>query len=397
MNLLVISELFWPEGSGGTLAVYLTTKLLAKYANLDITVVTGSKNPVIIKGIKYIIDPTLTASNRMALWLRLSNPLVIRRFEKLMQHFDIIYIPYCFPLIPLAKRLKKKTVTHLHDYQSVIFNSTIMYGQKDNFVSDLKAEVVYELLEHSDRMKMLGSFFSMPTSLLCRTWVSEADTIICVSKRQAALVQDRLPGVKHKLKVVYNPLPDIPLIKKKTNGPTLIYIGGDSYVKGFHVFLKASYEFLQLQSNARFLLSRDYKNSQYKQVIENLNKNFSGAYRLLGHLKHESLLNLHSTSHALLFPSIWEEPLPYAIVESMLCGTIPIASRVGGIPEIVQGTYVEKMLFEPGVAEESVDRIETVLSLSDESLIDIGASLRENIQKRFNTSLLCSQFLDVFS
>jgi hypothetical protein len=27
--LLVISELFWPEGSGGTLATYLITKLLA--------------------------------------------------------------------------------------------------------------------------------------------------------------------------------------------------------------------------------------------------------------------------------------------------------------------------------------------------------------------------------
>jgi glycogen synthase len=29
----------------------------------------------------------------------------------------------------------------------------------------------------------------------------------------------------------------------------------------------------------------------------------------------------------------------------MLMGTLPVASRVGGIPEIIEGTYAERMMF----------------------------------------------------
>ena len=44
---------------------------------------------------------------------------------------------------------------------------------------------------------------------------------------------------------------------------------------------------------------------------------------------------LHSRAYALLSPSIWEEPLPYVVIKSMLMGTIPIAARTGGVPEVV--------------------------------------------------------------
>jgi glycosyltransferase involved in cell wall biosynthesis len=68
----------------------------------------------------------------------------------------------------------------------------------------------------------------------------------------------------------------------------------------------------------------------------------------LNRLPHEKYLKLHENAWGLLFPSICEEPLPYAIVESSLLSTIPIASKVGGIPEIVEGTVAERFLFEPG-------------------------------------------------
>jgi glycosyltransferase involved in cell wall biosynthesis len=41
-------------------------------------------------------------------------------------------------------------------------------------------------------------------------------------------------------------------------------------------------------------------------------------------LLHEEVVKLH----VLLFSSIWEESLPHAVIESMLMGTIPVATRV---------------------------------------------------------------------
>jgi len=89
-------------------------------------------------------------------------------------------------------------------------------------------------------------------------------------------------------------------------------------------------------------------------------------YKVLGYISREGVLRLHSQSLALLLPSICEEPLPYMVMEAMAMGTLPIASRVGGIPEIVEGTYAEDMLFEVDNVEELVERVESVLAMSRE-------------------------------
>lgn len=98
----------------------------------------------------------------------------------------------------------------------------------------------------------------------------------------------------------------------------------------------------------------------------------------------------------MLFPSITEEPLPYAVVESMALGTIPIASRVGGVPEILEGTYAERIMFTPGNINEFVEKINEVLSLSTKQLIDIGADLREKAYKKFDKDHLERQLLEIF-
>jgi glycosyltransferase involved in cell wall biosynthesis len=81
----------------------------------------------------------------------------------------------------------------------------------------------------------------------------------------------------------------------------------------------------------------------------------------------------------------------------MLMGTLPVASRVGGIPEIVGGTYAERLTFTPGHSEEMADRMEIVLSLSQNQLADIGSTLRESVVKRFNNEVIKKQLLEVFS
>jgi glycogen synthase len=70
-------------------------------------------------------------------------------------------------------------------------------------------------------------------------------------------------------------------------------------------------------------------------------------------------------------------------MKAMTMGTIPIASRAGGIPEIVQGRMPKKkMLFESGNVEEFVDNMEPSLTLSTEQIenIDLG-SPRNHVKK----------------
>jgi len=397
MNVLIISELFWPEGSGGTLAAYLVTKLLAQQSDLRVTVVTGTENPAIVRNVEYIIDSVLKSSNKIKLWLQLSNFLVKRRFEKLMQHADTIYIVlHCYPLIPLAKKLGKRTIAHLHDYQLASYNSTILYGQRSGFFRDVTNECRYEILEHDSLIRALMGSMLVPVTALCRIWMSGADVVICVSRRMAEIVSQRVPELKLKIETIYNPSPEISNTERKLNGPTFMYLGGDSYVKGFYTFLRASQRFLKSDYSVKFLLTRSFREAS-RLLIGRLNKNLGGAYNLLGRISYEEVLKLHSTSHALLFPSIMEEPLPYAVLEAMLSGTIPIASRAGGVPEIVQGTYAERMLFTPRDVNEMVDRMASILSLSNEQLMNIGAKLKESASNRFDNELIKQQLLQIFS
>ena len=396
MSLLVISEHFWPEGSGGTLATYLITKLLVA-CNFKVTVITGTRNPAKISGVDFIIDEAFKISNKPARWLYFLNPSAKKRYKSLMKKFDIIYIPYGYPLVSLAKELDKRVIVHLHDYQPIAYNSTIMHNHRNGLVYDIKTELAYELLEHDSIRRAIAGSLLVPITTLCRTWVSGADIIICVSRRQAEIISNKAPQLAHKIRVVYNPLPETPPVEEKFENPTFTYAGGGSYVKGFHIFIKASLNVLKHRNNVSFMLTgglRGFKH-QHIRLLKKLSNSLTGSFKFLGHLPYEDVLRLYSKSHAVLVPSIWEEPLPYAVMEAMAMGTIPIASRIGGIPEIVKGTYAEGMMFTPGNFNEMADRMREVLSLPEDQLVDIGCKLREAVLRRFNNEIIKRQLLKV--
>jgi glycosyltransferase involved in cell wall biosynthesis len=127
-----------------------------------------------------------------------------------------------------------------------------------------------------------------------------------------------------------------------------------------------------------------------------LAREVNGKLISLAKLPHNEFLKLHEHTWALLYPSISEEPLPYVIVEAMLIRTIPVASRVGGVPEVVEGTAVEKFLFEPENIEEFSDRIERLVSLSKEEVVSIRTRLREDARKLFDRKKIERKLIDSF-
>jgi glycosyltransferase involved in cell wall biosynthesis len=76
---------------------------------------------------------------------------------------------------------------------------------------------------------------------------------------------------------------------------------------------------------------------------------------------------LYRRAWALLFPSIWEEPLPYVVMEAMLTQTIPIASKVGGVLELIISDRLREFMFKPESSEELYEKIMNLLSLCNDS------------------------------
>jgi glycosyltransferase involved in cell wall biosynthesis len=76
-----------------------------------------------------------------------------------------------------------------------------------------------------------------------------------------------------------------------------------------------------------------------------------------GWLSAEQVCGLLNSARALIFPSVWHEPAGFVALEAMAHARPVIASRVGGIPEMVLD-QVNGLLVEPNDVEALANRIE---------------------------------------
>jgi len=397
-TILTVTEEYWPEPGGGNLATHLIVDILSQLDDIRVVVVSGAENPARITAVKHVSTPLLRASNKIELWTKLTLLTRCGWFQRMLDSADTVYIPrFCYPLVPLANRRGKKVVVHLHNYQPISYNAAALCNShKSNGLEAIKHAARHELMEHESPARAVLSGLLTMMAKVSRLWISGADKIICVSHRQCEIVSSYAPEVVRKMEVIYNPLPEASTTEKQPGKPTIMYLGGDSYLKGFHVFLRASYELLENGFDTKFMLTRVFKDTN-RLLIKRLNNRFDEAYSLLTCPKHEQLLDVLSRSWALMFPSLWEEPLPYAVIEAMLSGTIPVASNVGGIPEIVGGTFAEKMLFEPGNIQQCADRLASLLAMSEDQVVDVGLSLRETVLRKFESEAVRTKLLQAFS
>jgi glycosyltransferase involved in cell wall biosynthesis len=394
-RILVLTKLFWPEGGGAELATYIIVKdILSKH--YDVTIVSGTRSPEpnILKHAKYIHWGALEARYKPIEWIKTF--MGIDRVRNLVEEADIVYIP-SHTLIPLTIAVKTinprgKVVLHLHNYQLLTYTSVVLASREP----DMATDIIVELGEHKSLLRALLAGFGHYINYINRLVAMLADKIICVSHRQCEIILRYIPEVRDKEEVIYNPPPPIPTINKRVSDePTLIYAGGASYTKGFQILIKALTKILRKhEAKAYIILGK--ASSKVKAFVMKLAREVNGRLIPLDRLPYNEYLKLHDHAWTLLFPSISEEPLPYAIVESMLTGTIPIASVVGGIPEIIKGSPAEEYLFTPGDVNEFIDRIEKLLLQSRDRTIDIGIKLREHILRLLHEERIKSRFTSLF-
>jgi glycosyltransferase involved in cell wall biosynthesis len=100
----------------------------------------------------------------------------------------------------------------------------------------------------------------------------------------------------------------------------------------------------------------------------------------LGHLT--NVMPLYQVSDVTVLPSLWSEPFGRTIIESMACETPVVASRVGGIPEILTGEFASG-LFEPGNEEDLCETLSQKMDWRDADP-QLGRRCRTHVQQNFN-------------
>jgi glycosyltransferase involved in cell wall biosynthesis len=137
--------------------------------------------------------------------------------------------------------------------------------------------------------------------------------------------------------VIPNPAPDLPLLPTRdearaavgVDGPTLAFAGRIGRQKSLEVGLEA----LARVAGVSLLVAGDGpEREEMERRAGDLR--LGGRARFLGPLPREDVLWLFRAADASLLSSTWEN-FPHTVVESLAVGTPVIATRVGGVPEVV--------------------------------------------------------------
>lgn len=167
-----------------------------------------------------------------------------------------------------------------------------------------------------------------------KSLVKEFDHYIAISEFVSKMIQKE--GIPEDLiSVIYNPISEeeiSDLDKKKARDKLdlnfekiLLFVGSLTEKKGAHLIPELAREI----DGADFVVIGDgpLKSSFTETGIENLH--------YLGKIPHRKINDYYKAADYLLVPSLWHEPFGRVVIEGQVNSAIPIATRVGGIPELI--------------------------------------------------------------
>lgn len=144
-----------------------------------------------------------------------------------------------------------------------------------------------------------------------------------------------------------------------TGGDYMLYFGRFSPEKGILTLL-AAYKAAQAGSRL-VLVGGGHCEAQVKEFI--LANGLSERVELAGYVYGRQMEEILERARMVVVPSEWYENCPYTILEAMAKSRIVIASRIGGLPELVEDG-VSGFLFEPGNVHDLAQKIKAVEALN---------------------------------
>ena len=197
------------------------------------------------------------------------------------------------------------------------------------------------------KAEQLGGGYAL-SSWCERTAVEAADAVIAVSAGMRADVLAAYPSVRpERVRVIrngidtreYAPDPGTDVLTRygvDPDRPYVIFVGRVTRQKGLPVLLRAA---SGLDPGAQLVLCAGQADTpelgaEVGALAGRLTSARSGVVLISGMLAKREVIQLLTHASVFACPSVYE-PLGIVNLEAMACGTAVVASRVGGIPEVV--------------------------------------------------------------
>ncbi|MEM4522675.1 MAG: glycosyltransferase family 4 protein [Nitrososphaeria archaeon] len=304
--------------------------------------------------------------------------------------FRIYRLPFYLNLIPKLVR-ENFNIIHAHEY-CPITEASAFVSKLRNVPLVVTTHGLFSMMIRGPKLSILNKSYFVE-----RLINKIAKRIICVSKADAYLLQSHKIAPLDKISVIPNgvdvkrwsDLPNYGHFRQtyKINADDIIItcIGVITWRKGFQYAISAM-KYLSHKIAAKLVIAGPdigYLNT-LKKLVKQLK--LEGAVIFTGPLSDLMLKALYRDCDVFLCPSIYD-PYPLVITEAMACAKPIVATKVGGIPELitdgVNGLLVKpcnpkeianaviKLLEDPEVAYKlGKEAYRTALNLSWDSVVN---------------------------
>jgi glycosyltransferase involved in cell wall biosynthesis len=172
--------------------------------------------------------------------------------------------------------------------------------------------------------------------------------------------------------------------------PNILCVGRPRPIKGIHVLAKAMPAIWQQIPEARFTFVPAPMGKNGGSPVEEYPE-FLGSLiddprvQIVNAVSRAELPDIYRGSTVCVVPSLWEG-FGYVAAEAMACGVPVVASRIGGLAEIVEDGR-SGVLVEPGDAEKLAQAV-SVLIKDEPRRAALGKNARERISSTFSTQVV---------
>ena len=164
--------------------------------------------------------------------------------------------------------------------------------------------------------------------------------------------------------------------ERSMTGNRILFVGRLHPIKGINYLLEAICIVHQELPEAKLIIVGD---GIERETLENLTDDLgiSEYVEFVGNVPHEQVTDLMLRADVFALPSL-SEGFPLVILEAMACGLPIIATRVGGVPEVVEGG-VNGCLVNAKSPYEIADKISMLLK-NDKIRLDMSNNNRERVK-----------------
>jgi len=244
-------------------------------------------------------------------------------------------------------------------------------------------------------------FLKMLADKSDRLLLSNANKIITVSyqlcndvKKQYNIPEEKLIVIPNGININKFRPTNVDDLREKLNlsGKVILTVGRIEKQKGYHLLLKILPDILKNHDVKLVIVGTGSYLPNLKKMAVKLD--ISDKVIFTGKVSDNDLLKYYNLADIFAFPTLRMEGLPLVILEAMACEIPVVASRIGGIPTVIENGR-DGFLIEPSNLKELKDKI--LMLLEDERLAKrIGKNARSKVVKKFSVDKMSDDTIKVY-